>query len=37
MTSFQRVYCTSYSGRVCVPIDIRDVDTFDPFAVPTIK
>eukprot|EP00058_Branchiostoma_floridae_P019687 XP_002605177.1 hypothetical protein BRAFLDRAFT_58959 [Branchiostoma floridae] len=25
------------TGRVCVPIDVEDVDNFDPFAVPTIR
>ncbi|KAM7448242.1 primase [Porites harrisoni] len=25
------------TGRVCVPISMRDVDTFDPFTVPTIS
>ena len=24
-------------GRVCVPISMKDVDTFDPFTVPTIR
>lgn len=24
------------TARVCVPISVRDVDTFDPFAVPTL-
>ncbi|KAK5131167.1 hypothetical protein LTR08_001253 [Meristemomyces frigidus] len=24
------------TGRVCVPIDVRDLDNFDPFAVPTV-
>ena len=27
----------SSTGRVCVPIDTRAVDRFDPFAVPTVK
>ncbi len=26
-----------YSGRVCVPIDTRKLDEFDPFTVPTIR
>jgi len=25
------------TGRVCVPISMKDVDTFDPFTVPTIS
>ncbi|XP_066263732.1 DNA primase small subunit-like isoform X3 [Branchiostoma lanceolatum] len=25
------------TGRVCVPIDVEDVDNFDPFTVPTIS
>ncbi|XP_078344982.1 DNA primase small subunit-like isoform X2 [Oculina patagonica] len=25
------------TGRVCVPISMKDVDTFDPFSVPTIS
>jgi DNA primase small subunit len=24
------------TGRVCVPIDTRDVEAFDPFSVPTV-
>ncbi|XP_022256773.1 DNA primase small subunit-like [Limulus polyphemus] len=25
------------TGRICVPIDIRKVDKFDPFSVPTVS
>ena len=25
------------TGRVCVPISMNDVDTFDPFIVPTVR
>ncbi len=25
------------TGRVCIPIDPRDAENFDPFQVPTIK
>ena len=30
-------FCYYIPGRVCVPISMRDVDTFDPFTVPTIR
>ena len=30
-------FCYYILGRVCVPISMRDVDTFDPFTVPTIR
>jgi DNA primase small subunit len=25
------------TGRVCVPIDVSNLDKFDPFAVPTVR
>ena len=26
-----------FSGRVCVPMDVETIESFDPFAVPTIR
>lgn len=34
---FSKVICFTCPGRVCVPISMEEVDTFDPFTVPTIR